>query len=140
MNSGRLDYSDDFALLLQGHVLACLMGDQRLEWKAAVQADAHDRTFALQRTDASDQMIAGAGLRGAATSSQRPIYPVEAAIRFVVGPAVVGGRREGDKLLVSHLDGCEAIRNLHDFALLDGVYANDARNIEVGRRGEHLLH
>src|ERR1043166_546181 len=47
MNGGRLDQGDDFALLLQSHVLACLIGDQRLERTNEVHVDPHDRTFAL---------------------------------------------------------------------------------------------
>ena len=94
----------------------------------------------MQRADASDQVIAGAGLRHIGTRFQRHIFGVDADIHFGFDRPVVGGRGQGDKLLLSDRDGCEAIRNLHDPALLDSIYAHDMRDVEVGRRGKDLLH
>src|ERR1043166_5357983 len=85
-------------------------------------------------------MITGAAVGLIRAYLQRHILGVNADIYFGVDPTVVGGRREGDELLLADREGCEAVRPLHDPALLDGVHAHDARDVEVGWRGKNLLH
>src|SRR5437764_2508973 len=141
MNGRCFDQGHDLFLLPQPHVLAGSVGDQRFERKAAVKVDAHHRPFAIEGPNVPGQVVAGAALRRVATPVlQHHVLGVDADIHFAVAPTVAARRRESDKLLWADSNGCQAVGHLHDLAALDRIDADDARHVEVDRRGEYLLH
>src|SRR2546421_12268014 len=107
MNGLRFDEGNDFVSLPQLHILAGLVGNQGFERKAAVKADAHQWTFAVQRLNVAEQSVARAALRrNGATLLQHDVLGMDGGIDFVARLTVVRGRCKSNQLLWPNLDGC----------------------------------